>query len=48
MPEMFNVFWVGLGKTCNLPRAGVADDKPVGRTIIVFAVLVMTGSLKSK
>ena len=45
---MFNVFSVGLGNTCSLPRAGVADAKPVGSIIIVFAVLVMTGSLKSK
>ena len=48
MPDMLSVFSVGFGKTCSLPRVVVVDAILVVRIIIVVALSVKMGSLKSK
>lgn len=41
-------FSAGFGNTSSLPGDVLVPSSPVGRTILVVAVLVIIGSLKSK
>ena len=46
--EILILLSAGFGKTSSLPSEVFVVAIPVGSTMMVLAVLVMTGSLKSK